>query len=214
MTKLPKEKRDKILMIGGGTLALALGLYWFVISAQYKTLAEYETQLTELDDEISQIERKIKLAKLGQAQAEEVREELRRVEANMLPAEQLNNNLWVRQRIDAIRAKYNLEPRQFADLGAGTTFLNIPNFPYKAAAYQVEVLGFYHDFGQFLAEVEGTFPFFSVQDLKMVPLVLQVGSERAPGDEGSVEQPNPAEMERLVVTFRLVVLTRLRNVTS
>ena len=48
MSKLPKERRDKILLIGMATVGLAVGLWFVLIGPLRNSLAKHEKELAEL----------------------------------------------------------------------------------------------------------------------------------------------------------------------
>ena len=44
-----------------------------------------------------------------------------------------------------------------------------PKFPYKAAAFNVRGVAYFHDLGQFIADFENSFPFARIQNIELEP---------------------------------------------
>jgi hypothetical protein len=50
---------------------------------------------------------------------------------------------------------------EFADYGL------IPKFPYKWATFHLKGVGYFHEFGKFVADFENTYPYFRIQSLEI-----------------------------------------------
>src|SRR5262245_32393114 len=57
MKNLPKEKRDRLILVCLGTLAILVGLYYGVISTQQKSLAEMAKKQVEQESKLKNGER-------------------------------------------------------------------------------------------------------------------------------------------------------------
>jgi len=64
----------------------------------------------------------------------------------------------------------------------------IGDFPYKWATFHLKGIGYYYEYGRFLADLENAFPYFRVQN-------LAIGAYSSPG----------VDAEKLAYTFDLVV---------
>lgn len=67
----------------------------------------------------------------------------------------------------------NIEPPHVSESGI------YPKVPYKTAAFSINGVGFYHDFGSFLAELENEFPHMRIRKVDLAPAY--------PGDSDSPE---------------------------
>ena len=177
MNKLPKEKRDRILMILGGALAGAVLIYYFLITEQNAKLEKVQELIRDVAYKTSQAEMRIKRAPDTKSGLEEIGRKLAAAESQMLPSSQIDGNLWLFNTLtDFIRtnqsgARYDvtttgLDPKPQVD----KKFLSLPRFAYGAAAYTWRAEAFFHEFGRFLADFENSFPFIAVQDLQIYPL--------------------------------------------
>lgn len=202
MNKLSKDKRDKIVLVAMGGFALVAAVYFLVISGQRVALQQYDQAMLELDDRLNKAERRIRLAARVNTELAEMQDKVGRFEAQMIPREQLNGKKWMLDTInDFMKGRFRLELRAMSnDPLTGPQFLSLPNFDYGAAAYNVEMSGYFHEFGRFLADFENHFPFMSVQNLQVSPVASSVLADRA---EGVI----PAdEREKLIFSMRVVVL--------
>src|SRR4051794_25256157 len=141
MNKLPKEKRDRLILT---CLAIAgvLGLlYTFVLGAQKDTLARLELQIAGTQDKLTKAERLAHSAPIVEANLARTKSLLEAEQQNMAPQGQYY--YWFLQLLDNYRKKENLEPSFVVDL-TQPEFIEaglLPKFPYKAASFGVRLNG-------------------------------------------------------------------------
>jgi hypothetical protein len=176
MTKLPKEKRDRILLVAVGTLMVAAVLYFGLIQGQRAMVKTKTAKLREAVDKSSQASQTIKKAALYRAELTVVTTTLDGLETGMA----VGGMPWI----------YRIIPTFLETRHRSLVLSDIPNtprygdvgfiggFPYTAVTYSVELTGQYQDFGVFLADFENQYPYLRIQS-------LEIGSPRkaVPGDE-------------------------------
>jgi Tfp pilus assembly protein PilO len=208
MNKLPKEKRDKIVLICVGAFLLCALLWYFLISSQNESIDKYRASILDLQSKVHRAEMLSKRAALVASELAKVQSEITEAEAEMIPIEQLSGNKWL---LDTLTAFIN--DRRHAirivhitkDAVAGKQFLLLPKFAYSGAAYDVELRGYYHDFGKFLADFENHFPYMNVQQLQMWPVATPKGATVASAETAKDLAIGP-EREQLRISLRFVVL--------
>jgi len=186
MSKLPKEKRDKIILLGFVT-AVASGALWFlVISSQRATLRTVRDEVQKAQDQLARGNATLKTRDEVNRQFDEVSRQLAQREAAMAAPNDMYS--WLIQTLNGFSAGRRVDIPQFgreipAEVGI------FPKFPYRAALFNVRGSAHYHDFGKFLADFENTYPFIRVQNIEL-----------SPGGEGAAEKLN----------FKMELLTLVR----
>jgi len=198
MNKLPKDKRDKLLLICFAIVGIVLVLYFLVLSDMKDEQAVLGTKLTSLKDKIDKSEMLMKKQSDFQAHSEQLRKALNDRQAQMpKPGE---DHVWFLRIMEDRRAKFNLDISVIrnpepADPGV------LPKFPFKGVAFNVTLIGGYTDFGRFLADFENSYPYMRVQILSVSP-DLQQGT----GAGGSAE-----DASKLRFNFRVISLVKTQT---
>jgi hypothetical protein len=191
MTKIPKEKRDKIILIGMGTVVACVALWLLLINAQRAALARATAEVAKSREQVEGGQRTIKNQAQVKLEYEQAQQALRHREAQM--ASPSDMYLWQIETINQFRSKYRVEIPQFGREQL-TEVGSFPKFPYKAALFTIRGSAHFHEFGRFLADFENSHPYFRVQNIDLDP---------AAGDSGDA-----ATRERL--NFKLDLLTLVR----
>jgi hypothetical protein len=175
MKKLPKDKRDKIILIGMGTAVMVSGLWYSVITSQQNTLRTIsnlrDTQQTKVQNaerlalSVDEIERRM----------QETSQRLQTVERGMASGDMYS---WVIATINRFKEGYNVDIPQYSREVIGDVGL-LPRFPYRAAAFQLRGTAPYRELGRFIADLENKYPYMRVQNLEIEP----VGQAAGPNDD-------------------------------
>ena len=165
MKPLSKDKRDRIILIFLGTIAITVGLYYGVIGSQRKALVASARLLTEKRNQLSNAERLIGNLPQVQSTLEDTLGRLRAIEATMASGDLYS---WGILTVNSFKENYDIDIPQFsreipAEVGM------YPQFPYKAAIFNLRGNAFYHDFGRFVADFENAFPFMRIQNIELEP---------------------------------------------
>jgi Tfp pilus assembly protein PilO len=160
---MSKDKKQKIMMVGGITVGV-MGVLWFVlISPLWTKLGDLRKQA---ENSRAQVEKGSRSASLVQ----QASNELAAASSQLTTRESLmaagDLYAWMIQAMNRFKVSYAVDIPQISretpcDVGM------FPKFPYKAASFVVRGTGFYHDFGKFVADFENNFPYIRVQNLEL-----------------------------------------------
>ena len=172
MSKLPKDKRDKMILIGMGTVVASAAIWFLVINTQRATLVSVRKEADKAREQVTRGEATVKTQTAVQQQFEEASLALKQRESGMAVPNDMY--FWFIQTLNSFRAGYKVEIPQFGrETPAEVACL--PKFPYQAATFTVRGTAYYHDFGKFLADFENTFPYIRVQNIDLEPAAVEAG---------------------------------------
>jgi hypothetical protein len=169
MNKLSKEKRDKLILVCIGIVAVVAGLYTYVLGGQKEKLANIQNQIAGTQGKLAKAQQALRAADTIEATLTENRALVEARQEKMAPQGQYY--YWFLKLVDQFRKDENLDNGfivditmpEFVDAGL------LPKFPYKAAAFGLRVNGQFHDIGRFVANLENSFPYFRVQQVHLQP---------------------------------------------
>lgn len=166
MKKLPKDKRDKIILIGMGTAVAVASLWMWVITSQHKTLDALDTLRNTQLAKVENAERIARTVSDIEKRMSEASGRLKVVEKDMASGDMY---AWVIATINQFKEGYNVDIPQYSrevkcDVGL------LPRFPYGAALFQLRGTALYRDLGRFIADLENKFPYMRVQNLEIEPV--------------------------------------------
>lgn len=191
MSKIPKDKRDKIILIAMGTVVVCVALWLLVINTQRAALTRIIGEVAKSREQVEGGQRTVKNQAEVKAEFEQASLALRHREAAMAAPSDMY--LWHIEMLNKFRSDYRVEIPQFGreqmtDVGS------LPKFPYKAAVFTVRGSAHFHDIGKFLSDFENAHPYIRVQNIDLDPAVADSG--------------DAASRERL--NFKLDMLTLVR----
>jgi len=189
MKNLPKEKRDRLLLIGVGTVIAVVVLWYLVIQTQNKAIERLKTQSVEHKTKVENAQRLLSSTADLQKQLDGSTQELKAIEDSMASGDMYS---WIILTINKFRADRKVEIPQFSR-EVPTEVGVLPKFPYRAALFNVRGTAYFHDFGKFIADFENAFPYIRVQNLELEPL-------------SSGTQTTPADAEKLAFKMEIVTL--------
>jgi Tfp pilus assembly protein PilO len=182
MSKLPKEKRDRIILVVVGTL-IFIGVGWFsLIKSQNATLQEHRKSTLRAQEKLANAKRRVEKQKQIQDDLESAKHEIKAIEDEMASGDLYS---WLIVTLNKFRIPYKnkVEIPNFSREQVGEMLL-IPGFPYKAAAFTIRGTAYYHDLGRFTADFENSFPYVRLLNLEMEPVGLpSPGSTKATTDD-------------------------------
>ena len=190
LNKLPKEKRNMLILVVVGTLLAVAGLYFLLIKHQNENLV----RLAQKETEVRASQRRVLDA---MRRSNEIEVELANAQKGLAEAEadiaSGDLYLWLINTLRQFKATYKVNIPQFSSLGAVTDVNLLPGFPYKQTSLTLAGTAHYHDFGRFLSDLENQFP-----HIRVVNLSLDVN-------------PNPVAGEQEMVSFKLDLLTLVKT---
>lgn len=165
MNALSKEKRDRLILISIATGFALVGIWMGVAAPQKNKMAETEKIISDLEGKIAKADRLIGMRAKVEADLQDAQDLLSQIEERM-PSGDLYG--WAFNTLNAFRNPYNVNVVNIKREVLNDVKL-IPDFPYQAAVFNVELEGFYHDIGRLIADFENAYPFVRVQNLIMEP---------------------------------------------
>jgi len=200
MNKLPKEKRDRIILVVLGTVFLITGVWFGLIKSQRSTLEKYTTDNVQAQEKVTNAKRRIEKEKQIQADLDLAGQGLKTVEDEMASGDLYS---WLIVTLNKFRIPYTntVEIPNFSRETVAEVLL-IPNFPYKAATFTIRGTAYYHELGRFVADFENTFLHIRLLNLEMEPLGLP--------NSGAVKA-SLEEEEKL--SFKMEIVTLIKPTT-
>jgi len=193
MNKLPKDKRDKIILVCLGTVAAVGGIWFAMIAMQREVLANVRKAKIEAEQKVNKGKAILNTEKATAAEYDQVSVRLKGCEVAMAAPNDMYS--WLIQTLNTFRMGYQVDIPQFSRETPAEVWM-FAKFPYRAASFTVRGSAYYHDFGKFLADFENAFPYIRVQNLELEPM----------GDQAA----SVATREKL--TFKMDLLTLVRPI--
>lgn len=186
MKNLPKEKRDRLLMIAVGALVLMIALYFGVIRVQRQTLEELAKKNAEEDRRVANGHRLASTTDELHKKLQVAQGKLKAIESTMASGDMYS---WIILTMNSFKesGNYKVEIPQFSrevpsDIGL------LAKFPYRAAVFHVRGTAYYHDFGRFVADFENAFPYMRIQNIDLEPASSSLGTTTATEDKEKQEK--------------------------
>jgi hypothetical protein len=166
MNKLPKEKRDQLILVGMGTLFLLILIVFGLIRPQYGTISAVNAQISAARNHLQSMEDTIKKASAVSSQLAELTYTLTQTEGDMVSGDPAQ---WIYNTIRNFKEHYKVDISVNSQLSMGEVDL-LPHFPYKQLKVTVGGTAYYHDLGKFIADFENTFPHARIANLTLEPV--------------------------------------------
>jgi hypothetical protein len=194
MKPLSKEKRNHLILLAIGTVAVIAGIWQTMLLPQrngqkavQKRIAEQKTKLDNaqrLTDSMPQLQKNLELATA----------KLKTAEDAMASGDMYS---WFIQTMKTFRQDHtNVDIPQFSREAPCAVGM-FAKFPYKAVMFNLRGTAYFHDFGSFLADFENRYPYLRVQKLELEP----AGVSSANSSSASTE-----DTEKLAFRMEIVAL--------
>jgi hypothetical protein len=193
LKRLPREKRDRIILIAIGTVGVLAGLWYGPIRFQKTVLAEQADKILQTENRVANSRRLVDHAPRHEAEYLAASARLRTIEDSMASGDMYS---WIIRTINRHQAPYKIEIPNFNPPAVGE-LKSMSKFPYQAATFSVRGTGYYHELGKFLAEFENTYPCVSVQNVDIEPLGILAA--------------NPQEKEKISFRLEIVALVKPKS---
>ena len=162
-SKLPKEKKQHLMLIGIITVAALAGLGLGVVKRQYDYLGRLAERKVSTQKKLELVEQAVKRVKQIEEDLAENRKTLSGLESDLAEGDLYS---WVINTLRNFRANYKVEIPQMSGITESETTM-LPNFPYKQASLTVLGTAHYHDVGRFIADFENQFPHMRLLNLNL-----------------------------------------------
>jgi hypothetical protein len=189
--KLSKEKRNQLVLVVIGTLAVLGGLGFGLIKLQYENLAAYAQRQEAAEGKLREMENAVKRKELVESVFAQASASLAEQEGTMASGDLYS---WMYGTVRKFQKGYpKVEIPQLSPVSAPAPVNLLPNFPYKQATMQIGGTAYFHDLGQFVADFENQFPL-----IRVVNLTVELNN-------------SPAPNEREKLAFKLDLLTLVKS---
>ena len=162
--KLPKEKRNQLLLVLIGTVAILNGLGFGLISRQYDGLKNLSEKNEEAKKKLGDMRDAVVNANRFEAAVGEARKKLGEMESDLASGDLY---AWSINTMRTFKVRYKVEVPQFSPIGPVVDATLLPDFPYKQSTITVAGTAHFHDFGHFLADFENEFPHIRIVNLRV-----------------------------------------------
>jgi Tfp pilus assembly protein PilO len=196
MKHLPKEKRDRLIMVTVVTIACLAGIWYGLIANQRKSIDRLAKDIAEQKMKVANAERLVATAPELKKNQELLQARLQTIEEGMASGDMYS---WIIQTMRKFCAGRNVEIPQFSREVPGEVGI-LPRFPYKAATFTLRGSAYFHDLGQFIADFENSFPYIRVQNLE-----LDSGASSA-ANATTTSTTQPTDGEKLSFKMEVVAL--------
>jgi Tfp pilus assembly protein PilO len=188
MKRIPKDKRNQLLLVAMGTMAVLAGLWLLLISPQLSKLDQIAVMTGAAREKLAAMQKTVVEASKLKTALSEAAGKLDSIEQGMPYGDLF---LRLTEIIRGVARGPNVDVPQFSPPTTGDVNL-FPKFQYKQALLGVGGTAHYHDFGKFVAEIENQFPFMRVQNVELEP----------------TPSLTPTEKERLSFKMEIVALVK------
>lgn len=175
-SKLPKQKRQQLILVVLLTVVVLAGLGYGLIKLQYDKLTQLSGQTAEAEQKLAKMQDQIKNAAELEAELAETRGTLDVLEEGMATSDAYS---WIINTIRSFRIEHKVDPPQFSPAAEVADMSMLPRFPYKQARLSLSGTAHYHDLGVFVADFENRFPHIRILNLDL---------ERSPGSSTTKEE--------------------------
>src|ERR1039457_1786886 len=165
MNKLPKEKRDQLMLVSMGTLFLLILIVFGLIRPQYDNISAINAKISAARKDLQSKEDTIKKADPVSTQLADLTYTLSQAEGDMVSGDPAQ---WIYNTIRNFKEHYKVDISVNSQLSMGEVDL-LPHFPYKQLKVTVGGTAYYHDLGKFIADFENTFPHARIANLTLEP---------------------------------------------
>lgn len=188
MNRITKEQRDQILLVIISTLGVCTALWFLLISPQNAALVQGRARIQEAKAKVEKATELMRQKETIEKTLEADQDQLEKIEGLMASGDLYAwAILTLNKFIEGHKVKIsNFSRETLVPIGM------FPTFPYASAMFTIVGTAYFHDFGNFVAELENQYPYFRLQNLELTA-----------GVGGS------ADNERL--SFRMEIVTLLRQ---
>ena len=193
MRPLSKDKRDRLILVGLGGMALMAGLYFGLVSTSQSSLEQMARAQVEKELKLQGGQRLVSSMPEIQQHLDSTVADLKGLESNMASGDLYS---WFIQTVNTFKDKdeYKVEIPQFSrEVPGDVGMFPASRFPYKVATFHLRGSAHFHEFGRFVADFENSFPYMRIQNIELDP----VSSGAASGQ---------GEPEKLSFKMEVVVL--------
>jgi hypothetical protein len=165
MNKLPKEKRDRLILVMISTVMLMAVIYYGWIRSQDSNISRIKAETAAAGDQLLDIEDAIKKSEATTTALFDINEALSHAEDDMVSGDPF---AWTYDTIRHFKTPYKVDIPTIGQPATGDVDL-LATFPYKQLKFSISGTAYYHDLGKFISDFENNFPHIRVVNLDLDP---------------------------------------------
>jgi hypothetical protein len=165
MTKLSKEKRDRMILVYLVTVFAMAATYILLVRSQQERLKQMAVETNNVEEQIAGTKRLLKQRDEFDKAFARVNVEITNREDGMAHGDRF---FWFVNMLNKFKSNYAVEIPQISPETLGPIGI-FPEFPYEAATFKVSGSARFYDFGKFLRDFENNHPYIRVQNLDLEP---------------------------------------------
>ncbi len=165
MNRLPKEKRDKLILVCMITVMALGGIGFGMIRPQYATIREIQHATTVDREKLENMNKAVAGAATTLNQLQDMSDTLTQAEADMATGDP---NGWIYDTIRKFKSQYKMD----ISIASQTTIEPedmLPQLPFQQLKVTVNGTAYYHDLGKFIAAFENDYPHGRICNLSLSP---------------------------------------------
>lgn len=192
-SKLSKEKRQHLILVVVGTVAVLAALGYSLIKGGYDKVGALQQKTKATSEKLDQMQKAIQRSKDVELAFQKTSDELAEKEAGMATGDLYS---WMQGSLRRFQRGYKVEIPQISPVSTPENVNCLPKFPYKQATLTIAGTAYYHDLGRFIADFENAFPL-----MRVVNLNLDLN-------------PTPTAADRDKLAFRFDIITLVKPAKS
>jgi hypothetical protein len=175
MKRLPKAKRNQLIMVVAGTVILISMVYFFLISPQGEKNRALGMDIGSAQTKLDQYRATIKKTDAMNNALNDATLQLAQAEEDIVTGDIY---AWTYDTIRRFKTAYRVDILAPSQPTLSDVDL-LPAFPYRQAKVTVTGTAYYHDLGKFVMDFENNFPHVRLVNLVMEPAnILGSGGEK------------------------------------
>jgi len=165
INKIPKEKRNKVVLVWVMTLMVVSAWVFVVLSWQLDEKHHATQNYEQRQGQFVAMTNKLNQTELIQLKLAESEDALGALETHMVTGDPYS---WTLDALSKFKQGYDIDLPQFGQPNVTDNTL-LPKFPYRQVALTVAGTAYFHDLGMFVADFENHFPFARIINLDVAP---------------------------------------------
>jgi type II secretory pathway pseudopilin PulG len=168
MRRLPKEKRDKLILVCMIIAIVLIAIGLALIRPEYAAIRDTKSATEEKRQKLENMQNDIDKAATTAAELQDTTVELTEAEKDMATGDP---NAWIYDTIRGFKSQYKMDITIATSTTTGDVDL-MPKFPYRQLKVTVAGTAYYHDLGRFIADFENNYPHGRICNLLIHPAGL------------------------------------------
>jgi len=164
MNKLPKKKRDHLILVVLIIASVLALIYFGWISSQGGNMSRIKSDTLAAQDKLQKIEDTIKKTADVSLKLAEINDDLKQSATDMASGDTF---AWTYDTIRHFKTPFKVDPTAGPPTTEDVDLL--ANFPYKQLKFTITGTAYYHDLGDFIAHFENNFPHIRMVNLALEP---------------------------------------------